>query len=97
MSATPLTEVSLDPAIEAVTLGRPAAQGWQITAGLWSAIVFALDASMFLAGSLAAEYGALYSPPVAGRLATSTASLLPRGQAYMQRFWDYERLFGPLR
>jgi uncharacterized protein len=28
--------------------------------------------------------------------ATSTASLLPRGQAYMQRFTEYERLFGEI-
>jgi hypothetical protein len=28
--------------------------------------------------------------------ATSTAALLPRGQAYMQRFTEYERLFGEI-
>ena len=28
--------------------------------------------------------------------ATSTANLLPRGQAYMQRFHEYERLFGEI-
>jgi uncharacterized protein len=30
------------------------------------------------------------------RFATSTASLLPRGQAYMQRFHEYEHLFGEI-
>ena len=30
------------------------------------------------------------------RFATSTADLLPRGQAYMQRFHEYERVFGEI-
>jgi predicted RND superfamily exporter protein len=30
------------------------------------------------------------------RFATSTGDLLPRGQAYMQRFSEYEKLFGEI-
>jgi FlaA1/EpsC-like NDP-sugar epimerase len=60
VSSTPLTE-ALDPLIEARPLAQPEAREWHLDARAWTWIVFALDATMFLAGSLAAQYGAKHA------------------------------------
>jgi len=44
--------------IEALPLAQPQVREWHLGARAWTSIVFALDATMFLAGSVAAQYGA---------------------------------------
>jgi len=59
VSATPLTEASLDRLVEpVVAIPRPVSRPWQIGANLWTSVLLGLDALMFTAGSVAAEYGA---------------------------------------
>ena len=63
MSSTPLTELPLDsPLIEAVPHAQPAPRAVprarHLTARQWTWIVVASDTTMFLAGSLATQFGA---------------------------------------
>jgi exopolysaccharide biosynthesis polyprenyl glycosylphosphotransferase len=58
VSSTPLTEVPLDSLIEPVALARAEPRSWSLGARTWAAVAVGLDATMFLAGSLAADYGA---------------------------------------
>ena len=59
MSSTPLTELSLDALVEpVVAIPHADTRSWRITANGWASIMLGLDGLMFVAGSLAAEYGA---------------------------------------
>ncbi len=58
MSSTPLTEVRFESRLEALPLAQPQIREWHLGTRAWTSIVFALDGTMFLAGSVAAQYGA---------------------------------------
>ena len=58
MSTTALTERTADPTAESVALAADRAGSPRLSARAWTATVLALDTVMFVAGSLAAQFGA---------------------------------------
>jgi exopolysaccharide biosynthesis polyprenyl glycosylphosphotransferase len=58
VSSTSLTEAPLDPRIETLPLASREPLSWTLTARAWATTALGLDALMFIAGSVAAAYGA---------------------------------------
>jgi exopolysaccharide biosynthesis polyprenyl glycosylphosphotransferase len=58
VSSTPLTELSLDPRVEQLPLAPPASRVRCLSGRAWTSIVVLSDVTMFLAGSVAAQFGA---------------------------------------
>jgi exopolysaccharide biosynthesis polyprenyl glycosylphosphotransferase len=58
VSATPLTELSVDTRVDSVAFGSTRSNDAQFTIRAWAPILLGLDAAMFVGGSLAAQFGA---------------------------------------